>query len=191
VTGGGWSRRTSLRGLRRTLWSCQHFRRDAHGGAEVTVVDYYCCFAVAARIALGVDGLEALERRFADAPDLRGRWLGRVATRGQRHVCSRRGSHCAGMAGEEDEADEEDEGVGGVRTCRDVCVVLCRGWPWGWAARAFIETCYLAVALSFLTCGASPAVHAPSPKRQHSPRACWLQTRSQSRHRAWNMVYAG
>lgn len=44
-----------------------------------TIVDYYGCVVITARIALGIYRLEALKRRLVDGPELRRRRFGRAA----------------------------------------------------------------------------------------------------------------
>lgn len=90
---GGLNRKTSLRGLQKSLESLSAFPERCAPSYMLTIVDHDGCLAVAARKAFLIYGLEALERGLADAPDLC-RWrFGRVAARRQRNVCCCRGCH--------------------------------------------------------------------------------------------------
>ena len=68
---------------------------------KLTIVDYDSGFAIAAREALRVYGLEAFEWGLIDAPNLRGRRLGRVAARRRHDVGGCGGSHGEGKWVEE------------------------------------------------------------------------------------------
>jgi hypothetical protein len=60
-----------------------------------TIVDDDGRLVIAARIALGIHGPVALERRLAHAPELRRRRFGRVAPRGHRRIVGCGGRHGA------------------------------------------------------------------------------------------------
>jgi hypothetical protein len=67
----------------------------------VTIVDHNSGFTVTVRKSLLVYRLEALKRRLIDAPYLRGRRLGRVATRRRYDVSGCGGSHVGNCCVEE------------------------------------------------------------------------------------------
>lgn len=157
MTVGDLSRRTSLRVQRRNLVKLSALSESCAWRYNATIVNHDGSFAVAARIAFFVYGFEAFERRFVDAPDLHGRRLGRVATRGRRQVCCRCGRH------PDVRDDEQEAGGGGVTTYRDVCSGGIRRRQ----HRICCGVLHCVVTANVLRRGFTSA---PSPRSKHHPQ---------------------